>query len=250
MPSQNANYASFGSGILIAKASGANQQPVIFGALQDVTLELSGKTDKLRGQTQFPLAVARSEMDITAKAKIGYISGPIYTSLYFSGATASAGTTSLAYGEAHSVPAATPFTVTVTNSVTWTGDYGVVYAATGIPLTPVASGPTQGQYSVAAGVYTFAAADASAALQITYAYTSNTAGSTIVVPNSLQGVQPVFSVILQRSYNGTGERFLLSNCIAGKLSLPTQMAKFAISEVDFEAFSPNGGSPLTIYTDV
>lgn len=248
--SLNANYASFGSGVLIAKASGTNQQAVIFGALQDVTLELSGKTDKLRGQSQFPLAAARSEMDITAKAKIGYIAGPIYTSLYFSGASPTAGTTSLAYGEAHAVPASTPFTVTVTNSATWATDYGVVFTATGVPLTPVTSAPTTGQYSVAAGVYTFAAADTGLAVQVSYAYTQATAGSTIVVPNSLQGVQPVFSVILQRSYNNVGERFLLSNCIAGKLSLPTQMAKFAISEVDFEAFSPNGGSPLTIYTDV
>lgn len=250
MQSQNANYASFGSGVLIAKASGSNQQSVIFGALQDVTLEISGKTDTLRGQSQFPLAVARSEMDITAKAKIGYIAGPIYTSLYFSGATPTSGTTSLAYGEAHPIPASTPFTVAVTNSATWTTDYGVVYTATGVPLTPVASAPTAGQYSVAAGVYTFAAADTGLAVQISYAYTQTAVGSTIVVPNSLQGVQPVFSVILQRSYNGTGERFLLSNCIAGKLSLPTQMAKFAISEIDFSAFSPNGGSPLTIYTDV
>lgn len=248
--SLNANYATFGSGILIAKPSGANQQPIIFGALQDVTLEISGKTDKLRGQQQAPLLVARSETDYTCKAKMGYLSGPIYTSLYFSGATTTTGTTSIAYGEQHSVPGISAYTVTVTNSATWTGDYGVVNATTGVPFTPVASGPTQGQYSVAAGVYTFAAADANAALQISYTYTQSTVGSTIVVPNSLQGVQQVFSVILQRSYNGVGERFLLGNCIAGKLSLPTQMAKFAISEVDFEAFAPNGGSPLTIYTDV
>jgi len=247
MGTQNANYASFGSGLLIAKPSGTNVQPVAFGTLQDVTLEISGKTDKLRGQNMFPALVARGEMDISAKAKFGYISGPIYTSLFFSGATPSAGTTSLAYNEQHSVASGS---ATVTNSATWVADFGVVYVSTGVPLTPVASAPSVGQYSVTAGVYTFNVSDNGQAIFFTYTYTQATVGSTIVVPNSLQGVQPVFSVILQRSTNGVGERFLLANCIAGKLSLPTAMAKFAISEMDLEAFSPNGGSPLSIYTDV
>lgn len=244
----NLNYASFGSGILFAKIAGS--QPVAFGALQDVSLEINAKTESLRGQFQFPLAQARASMDMSAKAKFGYISGPIYSELYF-GASATAGTTSLAYNEAHSVPAPSgPYTVSVTNSATWVADFGVTYAATGQPLTPVASGPAQGQYSVAAGVYTFAAADDGAAVLINYTYTQADVGSTLIVPNNLQGVQPVFACLLQRSYNGVGERFLLSNCIAGKLTLPTSMAKFAISEMDIDAFSPNGGSPLSIYTDV
>ena len=243
--SQTANYASFGSGVLIAKtATGV----VPFGALQDVNLDIAGKNEELYGQYQAPLLVARATVKYSGKAKTGYVSGPLYSQLFF-GVTASTGTTSLAYQEPHSVPAATPWTVTVSNSATFVADFGVTYANTGVQLEPVASGPTQGQYSFAAGVYTFATADASAAVLISYTYTTAAAGSTIIVPNSLQGVQPVFSVILQRSYNGVGERFLLSNCIASKLSLPTAMAKFGISEMDFDAFAPNGGSPLSIYTD-
>ena len=44
------------------------------------------------------------------------------------------------------------------------------YAATGAPLTPVAGAPGSGQYSVAAGVYTFSAGDAGAAVLISYGY--------------------------------------------------------------------------------
>ncbi len=244
--SQTANYASFGSGVLIAKTTGGAVIP--FGALQDVQLEIAGKNEELFGQYQAPLLVARAQVKYSGKAKTGYVSGPLYSQLFF-GVTPTAGTVSLAYQEAHSVPASTPYTVTVTNSATFVADFGVSYANTGVQLQEVASGPTQGQYSYAAGVYTFAAADASAAILISYTYTQASVGSTIVVPNQLQGVQPTFSIILQRSYNGTGERFLLNSCISSKLSLPTAMAKFAITEMDFDAFAPNGGSPLTIYTD-
>ncbi len=244
--SQTANYASFGSGVLIAKVGG---NAVQFGALQDVQLEVAGKNEELYGQYQSPLLVARAQVKYSGKAKTGYVSGPLYSQLFF-GVTPTVGTVSLAYQEAHNVPASTPYTVTVTNSATFVADFGVMYANTSVAFQEVASGPTQGQYSYSAGVYTFAAADASAAVLINYTYSSATNGSTIVVPNSLQGVQPTFSILLQRSYNGTGERFLLGSCISSKLSVPTQMAKFAITEMDFDAFAPNGGSPLTIYTDV
>lgn len=52
----------------------------------------------------------------------------------------------------------------------WASDQGVAYALTGAALTLVASTPAEGQYSVSAGVYTFAAADASAALLVSYGY--------------------------------------------------------------------------------
>ncbi len=244
--SQSGQYASFGSGILIAKTSAG--QAVPFGALQDVQFEIAGKNERLRGQYQSPLAVARAETDYTFKAKNGYICGPVYSELFF-GATASVGTNHLAYNESGTIPSATAYTVTVANSAKFVSDWGVTYASNGAALEMVTGTPQTGQYSVSAGVYTFAAADAGLAVNISYLYSDATNGSTIVVPNQLQGVQPVFSVILQRSYNGTGERYLASNCIASKLSVPTQMAKFAISEFDFEAFSPNGQSPLSIYTD-
>ena len=244
------NYtATFGSGILIAKNNAAGaQQPIIFGAMQDISLEFSGTNAELEGQYQIALLVARAKMKITGKAKMGYLSGPLFNSLYF-GTTSSTGTVALAAGEAHSVPASTPWTVTVTNSTTFVADQGVVYSATGIPLTPVASGPTTGQYSVAAGVYTFAAADANLGVQISYTYTNATAGSTIVVANPLQGVQPEFSALISTGYNGTGVRYMLNHCIASKLTVPSQLGKFAISEFDFDVFGGSNNTPMTIYTD-
>ena len=49
-------------------------------------------------------------------------------------------------------------------------DLGVVYAATGAPLSPVAIAPGAGQYSVSGGVYAFSAADAGQSVSLSYGY--------------------------------------------------------------------------------
>lgn len=51
----------------------------------------------------------------------------------------------------------------------WAGDWGVTYN-NGVPLTAVSGVPGAGQYNVMGGVYTFAAADAAAAVLISYGF--------------------------------------------------------------------------------
>lgn len=88
----------------------------------------------------------------------------------------------LVVNEAQAVPAGPgPYTVTVAQlQGIWCRDNGVVYASTGLPLVPVATTPSIGQYippldanntpADQVGVYTFAAADADAALLISYSF--------------------------------------------------------------------------------
>lgn len=74
--------------------------------------------------------------------------------------------------EAHTVPANPgPYTVTVSSAATFSTDHQVTYSVAA-PLVRVSGVPAQGQYSVAAGVYTFAAGDAGQALTIAYATTA------------------------------------------------------------------------------
>ena len=73
--------------------------------------------------------------------------------------------------EAGTVPAAAPYAVTVSQAASFSCDQAVSYA-NGASLTPVTSLPMKGQYSVAAGVYTFAAADTGSALTFSYATAS------------------------------------------------------------------------------
>lgn len=68
------------------------------------------------------------------------------------------------------VPSTAPYEVTAEAPYgDWASDAGVAYA-NGTPLAAVAGTPAAGQYSVAAGVYSFTAADAGAAVAITYGY--------------------------------------------------------------------------------
>lgn len=78
------------------------------------------------------------------------------------------------------VPSSTPYTKTITPTFgSWCQDDGVIYASSGSSLTPITNGtPTVGQYLVTpdfnggtgTAQYVFAAADASASLQINYSY--------------------------------------------------------------------------------
>jgi hypothetical protein len=78
--------------------------------------------------------------------------------------------------EAQTVPGSPgPYTIAVNQPQgIWSRDNGVVYAATGVALAPVPSAPAIGQYippsQLGGGVYTFAAADANAALLISYSF--------------------------------------------------------------------------------
>src|SRR5258708_31721211 len=183
----------FGAGSLwgfpVSGGNAANPTPILFGTLQDVSLDISGDVKMLYGQRQFPEAIARGKCKITGKAKYAWINSKQMNDLFF-GQTLTAGMIKVQQNEAYSIPA-TPFQVTVAppsgtylNDAT-RGDQGVRYAATGVPLTKVASGPTVGQYSVAVatGIYTFAAADTLASVLISYMYTPIATGNQINVTN-------------------------------------------------------------------
>jgi hypothetical protein len=169
----------FGSGNLwgtpLQDASGnalANPSPVLFGTLQEVSIDISFDTKMLYGQLQFPVDVARGKGKATGKAKAANINGALFNSIFF-GQTMSSGILRDVYDVVGSVIPTTPFQVTpvVPNSGTWATDLGV-RTVLGTPLVRVASAPTTGQYSVAAGVYTFASADVGLTFYISYQYTA------------------------------------------------------------------------------
>lgn len=76
-----------------------------------------------------------------------------------------------------------PYTITVANSTDFVEDLGVTKGGT--PMTRVTSAPAAGQYSVAAGVYTFNATDENDAVVIRYRYTVDPADYTVTMPNRL-----------------------------------------------------------------
>ena len=239
----------FGSGTLWGYPVGgnlaANPTPMKFGTLQDVNLEISGSLKELYGQNQFAEAVARGKCKIAGKAKFAQIVGKHVNDLFF-GQTMNTGQKLTALDESQNVPAVSAYTITVTNSAQFVDDWGVRYSATGLPLTKVSTAPVQGQYSVNAGVYTFAAADAGAAVLISYRY-SSAAGVQLNVRQQLMGFAPTFQILLSEQYAGKQANLLLYSCVAEKLAWATKNEDFLVPEFDFEALSNAGGQVMDLY---
>ncbi len=237
----------FGSGVVFAvpltNAQGnllANGTPVRFGVLQDVSVDFSFTNKELHGQNQFPVAIGRGQGKIQGKAKFGQFNGALVNSLFF-GQTLTAGQSVISDKEVLNIASDTG---TVVNSATFEDDLGVVYASGGLPLTRVASAPAVGQYSVTpAGVYSFAAGDASAVtgnILVSYRYqtpATGTSATSITLTNQLMGYAPTFRAELYVPYASKQLVVTLNQCIGSKLNFATKLDDFLIPEFDFEAFA-------------
>jgi hypothetical protein len=125
--------------------------------------------------------------------------------------------------------------ITVTNNATFVTDFGVQYASNGQQLTKVASGATQGQYQQSGGSYTFAAADASTPMLISYTYTASARGATVTLVNQLLGYAPEFQALLYNLFHGKFFGLQLNSCQASEISVPTKQEDFWIVDFNFDA---------------
>lgn len=237
---------SFGSGVLFGvRGDIANATPINFGLLQDVSIDFNFNLKELYGQYQFPVALGRGMGKINLKASVARISAYAFGNLFFGLAT-SAGQTATAFAETGTIPG-TPYQLTAANTATFVDDLGVVFAATGLPLTKVASGPTTGQYSVsAAGVYTFAAADTTLAVLISYTYTIASTGRSVPVTNQLLGTTPYFGCQFYSTFESLAWNIKFVKCVSSKLSLATKLEDFVIPNFEFSAFANAAGAIATI----
>ena len=237
---------NFGSGALWGERTdltGSGIGPRQFGVLQDIQIDFDWTEKELYGQLQFPVAIARGQGKISGKAKFAQILGLLYSDIFF-GVTAATGQFAVSELEAAIVPAVTPYSVPVANASNYNDDLGVAYSANGKRFNRVTTPSTAGQYSVnfASGVYTFAAADANAALLISYTYNITTVGNKLTLTNQLMGTTPVFKATFYTTYSGEGMALRLNACTATKLSMPTKIDDWTISEFDFTAFADASGT--------
>lgn len=229
---------SFGSGVLLGRRSDvANSTPINFGLVQEVSIETTFNIKELYGQYQFPVAIARGTGKVSGKAKVAQISGLAFNNLFF-GQTQASGQVTLAYNEAGTIPG-TPYQITVANAATFESDFGVLNPLTGVPYTKVASGPTTGQYSVdeATGVYTFAAADTTLGVQISYSYGISGTGIKFVLSNQLLGTTPTFQAQFREVFDGKTVSVSFNKCTSGKLAFATKLEDFTMPDFEFSAFA-------------
>lgn len=243
---------NFGAGKLIATPTNladgsviATPTPVILGTMQDISVDMSVEMKTLYGSKRYPIAVGQGKGKISIKAKYAEIDGKILGSLFL-GKTASAGVKAAVFDQRTVIPA-TPgpytFTVAPPNSGTFVEDMGVVFEATGVQLTRVASAPAAGQYSVSgSGVYTFAAADQGKAVLQSYEYSVASGGEVFNITNETMGYTPSFKMLLQNGYDGKNFVMKLTRCVSGKLNVPLKNDDFALYDFEAEAFADATGS--------
>jgi hypothetical protein len=220
--------------------------PVRFGTLQDVSVDISMTMKELYGQYQFPVAIARGQGKINCKAKFGRFNGLVFDSLFF-GTSVVVGKGTVADAEAGTIPG-TPYAITVANGATWVDDLGVVDGVTLLPLTKVASAPATGQYMAAAGgIYTFAAADTTKTVQISYTYTTATGGNKTTITNVAMGTTPTFMAVLYAFYGANQWVLKLNKCVSTKLAWATKLEDFTVPELDFSAFDDGTFNIGTLY---
>ncbi len=237
---------SFGSGVLIGTRTDIiNATPVNFGLVQEVTIEESASVKELYGQFQHPIAIgARHDQD-DGQGQGGADLRPGARQPVLRGRAGSGPTrhrlcrSRRPCRPRRPTPSRRP---TPRRSPT---TRGVVYAATGLPLIKVAATPAPGQYALAAGVYTFNAADAGKAVLVSYTYAMAASGQKFTVTNQLLGATPTFAAQFFTTFQGQGVSLKLNNCTSSKLSFQTKMEDFVLPEFDFSCFADASGTVMT-----
>jgi hypothetical protein len=225
----------FGAGRFFGINNVSNPTPMRAQVPQDISIDFKLSTKTLVGENKFPVAVAAGDMAVTGKVTLGANQARMFADLMFN-VGSSTGTIIEQDKEAATVPASTPWQVTVANGSTWTTDLGVALAADGTVYTRVASSPATGQYTVAAGgIYTFATADAGKNVVISYLYTSSTSGEKLTVVNTLQGPAGAFTGVMVFPYGTDQDVLTLNNCIASDAGIATKQGDYAKPTFGFMA---------------
>ena len=238
---------AFDSGKIYAiDASGT---PQLLGSLQNMTVTQKFTTKVERGNFVYDFKVNRVATKLSVHAKFAQIKGAVLAQLV-NGAAVSTGSQNVASLVSATVPASPgPYAVTpvVPSSGTWAQDMGVIYdggARAGQALTQVGSNPIQGQYSVTAGVYTFAAADAATAVSISFLYTL-TSGKSLTISDVYQGPAPTFQAVLNSTdKNGNQVTWNLPVCYSDQLEFPTRLEEFTVPDFEFSVIGTNANPPI------
>lgn len=245
MSLQTLQTIQFGSGLVLASPKAGDLAPnptpmMVSRAIQNWKCTISGDIKELYGQNQFAVDTAVGKRSIKGSFDYGQYTLEMLNQLFFSDAIEE-GAPKYSILEPGEIPGSTAYTVTVANAATFNEDFGVFYAATGAPFEKVDATPAEGQYSVAAGIYTFNVADKGLAVQITYTYLDATTGKTLTINSHQMGYGPVVSLLLSMGYQNNYNQIYLPYCRLGKIDFATKIDDYMLPSTDFQAFAgPDG----------
>jgi hypothetical protein len=112
-----------------------------------------------------------------------------------------------------------------------------------MPLKCVATPLAAGQYSYAAGLYTFYSGDTvGTAMLVSYSYTASAVpGQVITIRNHPLGSGVFFKAVLNMVVAGKSMTWVLNQCISNKLTMGTKLEDYLIPEIDFAAMDDGTG---------
>lgn len=227
-----------------------NPTPIMFAAQQDISFDFSFDEKLAYGSNTFPIEAARGKGKITGKISNLRILGQLWGSLVFGQPLTNAIYANVFDQTGASIPSSGPFTITPTPPSSGTWAYGLgVRDSNDLPMTLVASGPTTGQYSVSAGVYTFATADGGKKVFIDYNYsaTSTTAHKGQII-NAQMGYAPYFQLDWTESHYGNLVTITFPRVLLSKFTLGTKLDDYTYPEFDFTVFADPQGNVCTYAT--
>lgn len=258
------SYIQIGAGYCLFNPTGGNlavnPTPLRALTIQDAELDISGTIESLKGQYQFPDDTAVTDKKGTGKITMGRKDLTLFNQIYFAD-VAAAGGTAVSPVEKHTI-ASGAVTVTPPGTGTFFSDLGVYYAANvGKAFERIATGtPAIGQYKVAAGVYTFASSETGDVL-ISYAYAQTTTGRIFQVNNQNIGYGPQVEIYMVDQYRpinvGTADApiFVYSTirvhaAKVSKITLGNKRSNYSMPEVNYEYFSADDNSVLSMFSNV
>lgn len=227
----------FGQGRFFGISNVTAPTPARFGLVQDQTITFKRSTKSIFGENQLAADVSSAELEVTGKVTYGTSNPRISADLMF-GVAGSTGQTLEADNELGTASASI---VTVANSANWTQDLGVVAVTTGKRMVRVASGPVAGvSYTVAAGVYTFAAGDSTIQVKISYLWTSSASGESVVITNQPMGRVGGFTGVMVFPWtnpSGVVEQdvLTLNSCVASDNEISTKLGDYSKPTFGFMA---------------
>jgi hypothetical protein len=227
---------TFGAGRVFGAAAVTNPTPVRFPVPQSQSIDFKRKVESLFGENQLAVAVGAGQMDVTGQIEFGKSHARVYADLLI-GSAGTTGSYLEADKETAAVPGTGPYTIQTVNHTTWLFDLGVVDVATGNIMSCVAAGSEVAAkaYSVAAGVYTFAAGDEGVSKQISYGYSNATAGETVTLTNQLQGQTGAFKATHVLPWGAEQDMFVLNNCISSSGGMSAKSSGFGTSTLEYTA---------------
>jgi hypothetical protein len=230
----------FGAGVAFATLNASNPTPIRFGLVQDQSITFKRGAKEIFGPNQLAADVSSGEMSVTGKVTAGTTNARIFTDLLFADSGAS-GIVRESDNELGTVAGSSPYIVTVANSATWTQDLGVTAVASGVRYVRVASAPVAGtSYTVAAGVYTFAAGDEGLSFKISYLYTVPSTGESVTLSNQPMGKVGNFTAAMVFPWTPPGgvveqDVLTLNSCLATDYEISTKMGDYGKPPFSFSA---------------